>query len=48
MFEEPLNTFRQNLAKANLDLALITDGGNIYYLSGYYNFLHMEFGRPNI
>ena len=48
MLEELLNTFRQNLAKANIDLALITDGDNIYYLSGYYNFLHMGFGRPNI
>ena len=48
MFEERLNTFRQNLAKANIDLALITDNDNIYYLSGYYNFLHMEFGQPKI
>ncbi len=48
MFEERLKTFRQNLAKANIDVALITDDDNIYYLCGYYDFLHMEFGRPTI
>ena len=48
MFKERLKTFRQNLAKANIDVALITDDDNIYYLCGYYDFLHMEFGRPTI
>ena len=48
MFEQRLNTFRQKLAEAKIDVALITDDDSIYYLSGYYDFLHMEFGRPTI
>ncbi len=31
-----------------IDVALITDDDNIYYLTGYYDYLHMEFGRPTI
>ena len=48
MFEERLKKFCHDLAKANIDVALITDDDNIYYLCGYYDFLHMEFGRPTI
>ena len=48
MFKKRLKTFRQNLAKAKIDVALITDDDSIYYLCGYYDFLHMEFGRPTI
>ena len=48
MFEQRLKTFRQKLAEAKIDVALITDDDSIYYLSGYYDFLHMEFGRPTI
>lgn len=33
---------------AGIDIALITDDDNIYYLTGYYDYLHMEFGRPTI
>jgi len=36
------------MAQAQIELALITDEDNIYYLTGYYNYLHMEFGRPTI
>ena len=28
--------------------ALITDDDNIYYYTGYYDYLHMDFGRPTI
>ena len=31
-----------------MDVALITDDDNVYYLTGYYDYLHMEFGRPTI
>ena len=34
--------------KTDLDVALITDDDNVYYLTGYYDYLHMEFGRPTI
>ena len=31
-----------------IDVALITDDDNVYYLTGYYDYLHMDFGRPTI
>ncbi|MCF2872328.1 Xaa-Pro peptidase family protein [Octadecabacter sp. G9-8] len=48
MFEERLDRLRAKLAQAGLDVALITDDDNVYYLTGYYDYLHMEFGRPTI
>ncbi len=36
------------MSKENLDVAIITDEDNVYYFSGYYDYLHMEFGRPTI
>ncbi len=32
----------------NIDLAIITDDDSLYYFTGYYNFLHMDFARPTI
>ena len=32
----------------NINVTLITDDDNVYYLTGYYDYLHMEFGRPTI
>ena len=43
-----MQTFRGRLAEAGIDVALITDEDNVYYLTGYYDYLHMEFGRPTI
>ena len=48
MFKRRLELFQQRLTEANIDVALITDDDNVYYLTGYYNYLHMEFGRPTI
>ena len=48
MFTERLSRFQENLADAGIDVALITDDDNVYYLTGYYDYLHMEFGRPTI
>ncbi len=48
MFRERLARFQSELSKASIDVALITDDDNIYYLCGYYDYLHMEFGRPTI
>ena len=48
MFRNRLTLFQNKLAEKNIDLALITDEDNIYYLTGYYDYLHMEFGRPTI
>ena len=48
MFEQHMAAFRAGLSKAGIDVALITDDDNVYYLTGYYDYLHMEFGRPTI
>ncbi len=48
MFRKRLTLFQNKLAEKNIDLALITDEDNVYYLTGYYDYLHMEFGRPTI
>jgi Xaa-Pro dipeptidase len=48
MFAERLSSFQTGLLDAGIDVALITDDDNVYYLTGYYDYLHMEFGRPTI
>jgi len=48
MFVERMRQFQERLNKASIDVALITDDDNVYYLTGYYDYLHMEFGRPTI
>jgi len=48
MFETRMAAFRRRLNAENIDFALITDDDNVYYLTGYYDYLHMEFGRPTI
>lgn len=40
--------FRGRLKEAGIDIALITDDDNLYYLTGYYDYLHMDFGRPTM
>ena len=48
MFNARMDDLRQRLADSDIDVALITDDDNVYYLTGYYDYLHMEFGRPTI
>lgn len=36
------------MAEAGLDVALVTDEDSVYYFTGYYDYLHMDFGRPTI
>jgi Xaa-Pro aminopeptidase len=48
LFEHRLQSLRHRMAEAGMDVALITDDDNVYYLTGYYDYLHMEFGRPTI
>ena len=48
MFVNRMDEFRKRLADNGTDVALITDEDNVYYLAGYYDYLHMEFGRPTI
>lgn len=48
MFAHRMSRLRQKLADAGLSVALITDDDSVYYYSGYYDYLHMEFGRPTL
>ncbi len=48
MFSDRMDSLRARLRAAGIDVALITDDDNVYYLTGYYDYLHMEFGRPTI
>ncbi len=48
MTDGRLDRLRAKMDGAGLDVALITDDDNVYYLTGYYDYLHMEFGRPTI
>ena len=48
MFTTRMSRFCNRLTDAKIDVAIITDEDNVYYLTGYYDYLHMEFGRPTI
>lgn len=48
MFANRIGKLQEKLASAGIDVALITDDDNVYYLTGYYDYLHMDFGRPTI
>ena len=48
MFHERIDKLRQKLTDKNIDLAIITDDDSVYYYTGYYDYLHMDFGRPTI
>jgi len=48
MFTQNTDNLRQRLVESAVDIAVITDQDSVYYYSGYYDYLHMEFGRPTI
>jgi len=48
MYAARMEDLRVRLDQAGFDVALITDDDSIYYLTGYYDYLHMDFGRPTI
>ncbi len=48
MYASRMDDLRHRMADADFDVALITDDDNVYYLTGYYDYLHMDFGRPTI
>ncbi len=43
-----MTALRAQLAEAGIDVALITDEDSVYYFTGYYDYLHMDFGRPTV
>ena len=48
MFKKNLLKLKKKMQENNIDLAVITDDDSLYYFTGYYNFLHMDFFRPTI
>lgn len=48
MYSQRLDDLRCRLDEQGFDAAIITDDDTVYYLTGYYDYLHMEFGRPTI
>jgi Xaa-Pro dipeptidase len=48
MFQSRTVALQGRLKKNNIALALITDDDSVYYYSGFYDYLHMDFGRPTI
>ena len=48
MLSKRLEAFQNRLRESDIDVSLITDEDNIYYLAGYYDYLHMDFGRPTV
>ena len=48
MYAARMAGLRDRLGAAGIDVALITDDDSVYYLTGYYDYLHMDFGRPTI
>ena len=48
MFLHRISKLKEHLTDAGIDIALITGDDSVYYYSGYYDYLHMDFGRPTI
>ena len=48
MYREHVTALQQNMAKADMEAALISDPDSIYYFTGYAGYLGMEFGRPTL
>ena len=48
MFKARIKALRERLADSGINVALITDDDSVYYYSGYYDYLHMDFGRPTV
>ena len=48
MFAKRMSELKNRLAAAGIDIAVITDDDSVYYYSGYYGYLHMDFGRPTM
>ena len=48
VFEDRIAKLKKELQENDIDTAIITDEDNVYYLCGYYDYLHMEFGRPTL
>ena len=48
MFKNNLDKLRNKMNENDIELSIITDDDNLYYFTGYHDFLHMDFNRPTI
>ena len=48
MFSNRIAQLKNRLGESGIHTALITDDDSVYYYTGYYDYLHMDFGRPTI
>ena len=48
LFASRMDTLRAALNAAGLEVALVSDDDSVYYLTGFYDYLHMSFGRPTL
>jgi len=48
MFKNNLEKLRSKMNENDIELSIITDDDNLYYFTGYHDFLHMDFNRPTI
>lgn len=48
MYEQRIKKLCQAMQRGGIEQALVTDDDAVYYFTGYYDYLHMEFGRPTI
>ena len=48
MLLERHKLLQNNIAAHGLGLVLLTNEDTVYYFSGFYDYLHMDFGRPTI
>ena len=48
MFSRRIEALTERMRAADIELAVITDDDSVYYFTGFYDYLHMEFGRPTL
>jgi Xaa-Pro aminopeptidase len=48
MFSNRIAQLKNRLGESGIHTAFITDDDSVYYYTGYYDYLHMDFGRPTI
>ncbi|MGD8294083.1 MAG: aminopeptidase P family N-terminal domain-containing protein, partial [Desulfobacterales bacterium] len=48
LFKERILEFQKRIADEGVDLAVIDDPDSIYFLTGFWGYLGMDFGRPTI
>ena len=48
LFQRRVATLQHRLREQAIAVAFVTDEDSVYYYSGFYDYLHMDFGRPSI